>query len=219
MERRNQLRLDALERVRSFLEVNAAKVGPLLATEAGRDLNAAIEAVTARSIEQGAAQRELDGAHNEARRMEQDLKKYLLTPLAKFARAKLADNPKFKELHSVPYNLQGRRLAAAARAMASAARPHAKALAAAQWSDDGAQSVEVAAAALDRVLDSCEAARSRRVIATAAIPDRLARGRDAVDMLDAVLTKRLAGKPDLVAAWRITKRVAHAPVASASRGD
>ena len=211
MERKFQLKFDALERARAYLDVQADVLGPLGSTDGAKTLDAAIAGVSAHAIAQGVAQRELDGANNQARRIEQDLKKYLLTPLAGFARAQLREAPEFGALHSVPHGIQGRRLANAARAMASAAKPHLPALVSAQWAEVGERAIEQAADALDGALDACADARARRRIGTVGIPIELARGRNAVNLLDAVVTKKLAGRPDLLAAWRQTKRVVQVP--------
>jgi hypothetical protein len=45
------------------------------------------------------------------------------------------------------------------------------------------------------------------VIATAGVQDQLALGREAVAMLDPIVTKKLAGQNDLLAGWRSAKRV------------
>jgi hypothetical protein len=211
MERLLQQKFDSLERARAFLEVQAEVLGPLGTTAGAKALDAAIAAVSAYAMAQGVAQRELDGASNQARRIEQDLKKYLLTPLAGFARAQLRESPEFGALHGVPHGIQGRRLASAARAMASAAKPHLPALVAAQWAEDGERAIEQAADALDGAIDACADARARRRIGTVGIPIELTRGRNAVNLLDAVVTKKLALRPDLLAAWRMTKRVVQVP--------
>jgi len=95
--------------------------------------------------------------------------------------------------------------------MASAADQHADKLAEALFSDDGVADVATAAAHLDRVLDGRSDARSRRVIATAGIPDQLSLGRRAVALLDAVVTRKAAERPELLAGRRAAKRVARSP--------
>jgi hypothetical protein len=208
MEKKQQCVLDSLERVSQYLTEYAGILGPLLATSAGRQLQRAIAGTNELALAQGLARRELQGVAEQVHRLDRELKVQSLTPLAKFARAQLGAEPGLKAVGRVPYHLQGRRLAHAARAMASAADPHADKLAEALYSDDGAGDVRAAADLLDRTLDDRSDARSRRVMATAGITDQLSLGRRAVALLDAVVTRKVAERPELIAGWRAAKRVA-----------
>jgi hypothetical protein len=211
MDKKQQCVLDSLERVSQYLTDHAGILGPLPTTSAGRQLQRAIAGVNEHTLAQGLARRELAGAAEEVHRLVREMKARKLTPLANFARALAGVEPGLAAVGRVPYHLQGRRLALAARAIASAADPHADKLAEALYSDDGAGDVRAAADVLDRSLDDRADARSRRVMATAGIADQLSLGRRAVALLDAVVTRKAAGRPDLLAGWRAAKRVARSP--------
>jgi hypothetical protein len=211
MQRRQQYEVDSLRRVQAFLDTHADLVGPLKATEAGKQLEAAVVQVTAHALDQGTAERVLAGAGSQVRQQVGDLKANHMTPVAKFSRANLRGVPDFKALAHVPHQLGGRRLVGAARAMATAALPYSDALAAAQFPTDSVKELGAAAEALHVTLDARTAALSQRVIATAGVRQELALGREAVAMLDPVVIKRLAGRTDLLAGWRSAKRVTLMP--------
>jgi hypothetical protein len=211
MQRKQQFVVDSLRRVQAFLDTHADLVGPLKDTEAGKQLDASVTSVTAHALDQATAQRVRAGAGNQVQQQVGDIKANHMTPLARFSRANLRGVPDFKALAHVPHKLQGARLVGAARAMATAALPYTNVLAAAQFPTDSVQQLGAAADALHATLDSRAAARSRMVVATAGVRQELALGREAVAMLDPIVTRRLAGRTDLLAGWRSAKRVTLMP--------
>jgi hypothetical protein len=211
MLQQQQHGVDSLRRTRAFLVTYAGVLGPLKETEAGKQLDLSLERATAHALDQGTAIREFAGSGEEAKRLAVDLKVDNMTPFAKFARANLRGAPNFNALAHVPHNLRGHSLVAAARAMATAALPYADKLEAAQFPVDSVQQLASAADALHAALEDRVAAQSRRVIATAGVRHELALGREAVAMLDPIVTKRLAGQKDLLAGWRSAKRVKQMP--------
>jgi hypothetical protein len=177
----------------------------------------------ATEIARGTAERALAGSGEEVRQLVGSLKADHMTPVAKFARANLRGVPNFKALAHVPANLRGPSLVGAARAMATAAVPYADALAKAQFPVESVKELGDAADALKAAIDGRSAARSQRVMAVAGVHHELGLGREAVAMLDPIVTKRAVGNPVLMAGWRSAKRmtampqstvVAPAPVAS-----
>jgi hypothetical protein len=211
MLHKQQLVFDSLRRVQASLDTHVKVVGPLKDTEARKQLDAAVAAADAQGVAQGAATRAFGGSGNEVKQFVDDLKLNHMTPVAKFARANLRGVPTFKALTTVPHNLRGASLVLAARAMATAAAPYADRLAKAQFPADSIQQLANAADALKAALDARVAARAARVVATAGIKQQLALGREAVAMLDPIVTKMFAGQKDLLAGWRSAKRVTLTP--------
>ncbi len=211
MRRKERYRLDSLLRVQAFLDAYAEALGPLRETEAGRQLDGAVERSTAHALDQGTARRQLAGTGNEAMQRVIEVRSRQLSPLARFARARLRDVPAFDALTHAPHNRQGASIVHAARAMAEAAVPYADVLAAAHFPAGTVEALGDAVGALDRVIGEREAARSRWVVATAGIRHENTRGREAVAMLDPVVTSKLAGQPELLAGWRSAKRVTAMP--------
>ncbi|HVT38387.1 MAG TPA: hypothetical protein VHE78_05060 [Gemmatimonadaceae bacterium] len=207
MNKRQQHLVDSLRRVQAFLDTHGDAVGPLKDTEARKQLDQTVGRAIAHALDQSTAERELAGTGNQAKQLAGDLKTGHMTPVAQFARAKLRGVPNFKALAQVPHSLRGPSLVTAAHAMATAATPYVSHLLKAQFPTESVPQLASAANALGAALADRAAALSRHVIATAGVQEQLALGREAVAMLDPIVTRRLAGKKDLLAGWRSAKRV------------
>jgi hypothetical protein len=195
MQRKYQYTLDSLHRVQAFLDGHADVLGALKQTEARKQLDDAVDAATAHENDRGTAERTLAGSAAEVRQLVGSLKADHMTPVAKFARANLRGVPNFKALAHVPAQLRGPSLVGAARAMATAAVPYADALAKAQFPAESVKELGDAADALKAALDGRTAARSQRVMAVAGVHHELGLGREAVAMLDPVVSKLAVGNP------------------------
>jgi hypothetical protein len=73
-----------------------------------------------------------------------------------------------------------------------------------------------AAAALDAARNAKVESNRRSLTATVTMKTQLKRGRKAVRLLDAILKPRLAGNPQLLAAWQSATRVRPTSAATAS---
>jgi hypothetical protein len=134
-----------------------------------------------------------------------------MQPIAKYARAKLLDAPDFAALSESGYRLRGAKLVSTARAMAIAAEPLAAVLVGAQFPADVVVQLKRAADALENALIEHAMSKVAMGVATASIRQHLKDGRRGVTMLDAVVTKRLAGNAGLLEGWRQAKRVVRKP--------
>lgn len=74
-----------------------------------------------------------------------------------------------------------------------------------------------AASALDAARNAKVESTRRRITATATVKAQLKRGRKVVRLLDAILKPRLAGNPQLLAAWQSATRVR--PVSAVAAND
>ena len=144
------------------------------------------------------------------------LKSQHMQPIAKFARTRLKGVPDISALSQSGSRLQGNPLVKAARAMATAALPHADVLTQGGFASDAVQQLGAAADALAAGITERFDTRVQRVAATKGIKTELVRGRDAVHMLDAVVTKPLSSDPALLAGWRSAKRVTAKPVSASA---
>jgi len=216
MLRKQQLAVDSLVRVQAFRDTHASVLGPLKDTDAGKQLDAAIDAANTQALTQRGAERTLDAKATSVEQLVQSLKVDHMTPFAKFARANLRGAPDFSALTKVSHNLRGRALVRDARSMATAAASSADTLTKAQFPADAVQQLSATADALEGALVARDAARSARVVATAGVRDQLAKGREAVAMLDPIVTKKLVGQKDLLAGWRSAKRMTLAPGSGAA---
>ncbi len=104
-------------------------------------------------------------------------------------------------------SLRPKQLVHAARAMATAASPHADTLVQGGFPTDTLQQLGAAAAAVEAVVAERGNTKVRRAGATQAMTQELARAREAVNMLNAVISKQFAGDPAFLAGWRVARRV------------
>ena len=199
----------------SFLVVHADVVGALQDSPARRQLDTAVADVHTHALAQDTAV--LSAAALSARRshLTAELKDAFLVPIANFARTSLRGTPEFAALTRSSNRKQGSALVAAARAVATTATPMAGAFTTAKFPADFLQQLESATDELDATLKAQGAAKSARLAATQGIASALASGREAVRMLDPVVSRMLRSS-ELLAAWRSVKRVTRSTTASAS---
>lgn len=206
---RNKAR--SLGRVLQFLDKHADELGVVNDTPARRQLDAAVLAVGDAGRQQGTRVRQMRGEATRQRSLERDLRETHLVPMAKFARAHLAQDPGIAALAPTLKNLGGKRLARTAHAMVRSGAPFRDIFVTARYP---AGFLEEAAAAADALVESIErrsSHRIERVAATADIAAALASGRMAIAMLDPVVGRLIAGSAGLVAAWKQAKRITAVP--------
>jgi hypothetical protein len=207
MEKRQQYKLDGLTGSQVFLDAPEAGLGVLKNTEARRQLDAAVEEVRSHQLGQREAENARLASKTRKVALARELREQHMKPIAQFARAKLSGAPDFAALSDSGRNLRGGELVAAARAMAIALEPLADVLVEAQFPADVVTQLAAAAQALENTLRDYANNKSARHVATSSLAQHLTAGRRAVMMLDAVVTKRLAGNEGLLEGWRQAKRV------------
>src|ERR1043166_4441803 len=119
---------EALRRVQAFLDTHDSVVGPLKDSEARKQLDDAVARLAAHTLDQGTANLEAAGQTNRKRQLAVVLKSEHMQPIATFARARLKGVPDVAALTQPTGDLHGNKLVSAARAMATAALPHADVL-------------------------------------------------------------------------------------------
>jgi len=207
MDQYQQRRLDSLRRVQDFLDAHTDTVGALAASEGRKQLDAAVSAIATHTDGQGSLTLQMSGQASQQTALAVDLRKAHMAPIAKFARAKLRTAPDFAALTTSGHFLRPRALIRAARAMATAAAPYADAFTTGGFPPDTITQLGAAAAALETAMVDRQNANVGRVLATNGIKEELNKGREAVAMLNAVVSKQLVGNPTLLAAWRVAHRI------------
>lgn len=202
-----QYQFDSLVRVRDFTDEHAADLGSLVTSEARHQLDEALTQATAFAGDQGALALTGTGQLSREKSLAADLRTRHMQAIATFARARLRGAPDFAALVKSGSKLNGKPLVRAARAMATAAAPHADALTRGGFPSDTVAQLAAAAEALDGAIAERANSKVRRVGATKGIREELQKGREAVAMLDAVITKQFADNKPLLAAWRAARRV------------
>jgi hypothetical protein len=214
MTRKQRRSGESSQRSAQYVKANTATLGPLDTTPAYQQLTDANAQVTSLAGQQDAFVRDLSGHAAADKQLAATLRSEHMQPIAKFARANLRGAPGYGALTRSGTNLRGSALVTAAMGMATAAAPFLPQLVAAQFPADTIDQLVAAANALATSLADRATARGARVRVTAAIDVQLKRAREAVAMLDAIVTRKLATQPALLAEWRSAKRVTAAPTAS-----
>jgi hypothetical protein len=207
MQLQQQHEQESLQRAGSFLDTHADVVGALEGSEARQQLDDSLAKLDAHTLAQRTANLEASGQKERQRQLTSVLKAEHMQPIAKFARARLDGVPDVAALTRPLSHVEGNKLVSAARAMATAALPHADVLTKGGFPPDVVQQLGAAADALSAAIADRADTKVRRVVATAGIKQEASRGREAVRMLDAVVTKPLASNAELQAGWRTAKRV------------
>jgi hypothetical protein len=207
MNQQQQRKLDSLRRVQDFLDANADAVGALKDSEGRKQLDDAVNTLEAHSGDQAATDLAMAGQINRQRSLQTELRASHMQPIATFARAKLRGVPDFAALVKSGLDLQPKQLVRAARAMATAAAPQQDVLTRAGFPGDTVAQLGAAASALENALTERANAKVRRVGSTKGIREELLKGREAVAMLNAVVSKQFVGNETFLAAWRAAHRV------------
>lgn len=211
MNQKQQRKIDSLLRVRDFLDANADQVGALKDSEARKQLDDAVNALTTHGADQAATDLAMAGQISRQRALAVELRASHMQPIASFARAKLRGVPDFAALVKSGLDLQPKQLVRAARAMATAAAPQVDALTRAGFPADTVAQLGAAAASLENAITERANAKVRRVGSTKGIQEELLKGREAVAMLNAVVSKQFVGDKTFLAAWRAAHRVTSKP--------
>ena len=191
MNQRQQRSLDALLRTQAFLNANASTVGVTATSAARRELDDAIAALSDHSTTQGSVARTMDGQLNIERALKVSIRNAHIKPIATFARARLRGTPNFATLTRTVGRVRGGKLVHTARALATAAAPYADSFSASGLPADTAQQLANAAEELQGAITARSSSNVARIGATTAIKEQLVAGREAVQILHAILSKRL----------------------------
>jgi hypothetical protein len=207
MQAGQRYRGEALRRIQQFLDAYSDVFGALNASDARKQLDEAVAQLGPAVDVQGARVRDTRGEKEHQVELERELREHHMVPVARFALGRLASVPQIGALTPSATRFRGARLVAAARAMATAAIPHAAEFAAASFPADFLQQLTAAA---DAVQASIEA-RSRKVVerqnATKAVANILRQGRSAALMLEGAVDRLVPRRSSLHAEWRAVKRV------------
>src|SRR4051794_1444493 len=190
MKARDRRSTEASQRVAEFLVVNEAILGPLATTPAGKQLADANSQIEALGTRQGTAERTLSGQSSTQKQLSAALRQQHMLPIAKFARARLRGVPGYAALTARIHGMRGTALVKAATSMATAAQAFVPDLVLAQFPPDAVDQLVAATNALSAAMTDRQSARVTRVGATAELHEQLRRAREAVAMLDSIVTRK-----------------------------
>jgi hypothetical protein len=204
---------ESLTRVQSFLDAHADILGALTGTPARRQLNDAVAALGQHALAQDSATLTGAAVAERAKQATDTLRAEYMGPIAAFARKSLRGAPDFAALTRSPRKKAGHALVAAARAMATAATPLAAQFTQASFPADLLDQFARQADLLDAASAQRTATVASRIGAGSGVEKALASGREAIGMLDPIVTRMLRSS-ELLASWRAVKRVVNVPSAA-----
>jgi hypothetical protein len=196
----------SLADTRSYLDMHPEVFRVVMDSPARHQLDAALEDLAARSLAQSTAVRLAAGLTERRAQLSAELKGAFLKPIAQFARKSVRGEPGFAAVTRSNHRKHGSALVAAAQATAVTAAPLAGAFTAAGFPPDFLEQLRACADALEATLDAQLSTKSERVSATEGIALALASGREAIGLLDPVVS-RLLRSSELLAGWQLVKRV------------
>jgi hypothetical protein len=211
MKRYQQYQVGSLRRARDYVHGHADVAGAVAESEALAQLDHALARLAALGTGQGTADLMMAGQISRERALVAELKNEHMLPISTFARARLRGVPDFAALIHGGSARETKDVVQAARAMAEAAVPHTAALVRGGFPADTIAQLTAAADAVSAAVTERANTKVNRTNTTKGIEEAILDGREAVGMLHAVISKKFAGDPALLAGWHTARRVAAKP--------
>jgi hypothetical protein len=130
-----------------------------------------------------------------------------MAPIAKIARLELASTPELMSLSLPKGQPTVERLAALANGMAQAVAPYTDVFIRTGMAPDFIQALRTASDDMVQALKDRTQSKGKVRTATSALRNKLSRARKVVHLLDAMVKSELVGNQDLLAGWKLVKRV------------
>jgi hypothetical protein len=203
-EQRSALR--SFRRVHEFLAVHPLADAPEKFGKQSHELEQVLTALSQEAVKQEAGHRVTKGETKRQQALRETLWSAHMLPISRIAREAFGVPGMDQKLKMPPKRADNEALVSAANAMAEVAERDPQVFVEHGLPQDFAQQLRTAAATLNDALGTRVESVRRRVSATASVSELIKRGRRAVRLLNAILAPRLAGDPDLLAAWKSVKR-------------
>ena len=221
MRRKDRSTFDSFQRVKEFLTQHPLADEPASLGAQAAELDDVIQRLVDELVKQEAGTRYAQVHIERERTLRASLYADHLQPISRIARDVFGVSGMDRAFR-LPRNVRvNQPLIAAARAMAEAAEKEKDVFLRHGLPQDFVEQLKAGTSALDDTRTAKTETARRRVTATASVQDQLKRGRKAVRLLDAVLATRLKKDPELLAAWRIARKVRStaAPVVAVAGTD
>ena len=197
----------SLENAQAFLSENAAALGHVATTGARTMLDDSLVELSEHASVQNGQTRAGAGAIARRHALRAALLRDHMTPLAKIARLELTGTPELVSLSLPKDRPTVERLAALANGMAHAAEPYADVFIRAGMAPDFLQALRTASDDMVQALKDRAQSKGKVRTATSALRNKLSRARKVVHVLDAMVKSSLVGNQDLLAGWKLVKRI------------
>ena len=216
MKTRQGNTLASLRAARDFLDAHTAELPSTAASGARKKLDAAIADLATHVADQtgGTVTAQLGTKQVHALRVA--LLRTHMSPLSRIARVTFAGTQELTPLRTPRGTPSTERLVAAAHGMAQAAEPHAAVFISDGLPADFIARLNAAADALLQAKDVRKRVHGTTTAATTGLTTRLRDARQAISVLDGLVSVELAGRPGLLTDWKVSKRLPHARTSSAT---
>jgi len=193
-------------RVKDFLGQHPAVGGAAELGKQSQVLDEVLQKLSDNGEEQDAALRFTRAEITRQRALRHELRNNHMQPVSRIAKL-VYGVPSMNTAFKMPkLRADNEALLDAARGMAQAAAKNADVFIEHGLQKDFLEQFRAATSALSDALGARVESQRRRTVANKSVAELVKRGNTAVQMLDAVVTPRLANDPDLLAAWKSVKK-------------
>lgn len=202
--------LEALHSVQMFLDKHGEALGEVNASGAREHIDEVAAELEAMARQQEGGHMNARGETARQRQLREVLRRHM-RPIAAVAEARLRDVPQFTSLRMPDRRLQGTAIVAAANGMADAALPYVEVLRQSGLHEQFIERLREAADRLSASLDQRRVSQTARTGATQGLADAERRGRQALKILDALVTLAIGDDEVLMRGWSSSRRVQGKP--------
>ena len=207
MEGRQQIVVETLRQVQTFLDDNDALLDAVNKSGARKRLDEIVAQISAHSVTQVGGRRASQGETAKQRQLRLALRSEQMRPIAVIAGEKLREKPEFKELRLPPWNVMGPALTAAARDMANAAEKYTDLFIQEGLPSDFVAQLRAGADVLDKSIDARGQAGRQRSGATEGLKAETKRARAAIRVLDSQVRPKLGTNDQLLREWEVASHI------------
>ena len=211
MRFKTQYAIDAFVRIQDLLDAEFPETQGFKGLEARKQLDEVVVALQNHGVQQESLDLAIAGHSEKQIRLQTEIVREHLQPIADFARGKLSGTPNYATLSAGPSTFKGKKLVRAAEAVAEAAAPYLDGLVANGFPADTIDSLKQVTEQLKASLQSRANLKVKRAGDTKGLQEQTQRGYDAVAMLNGMIRKQYAKNPTFLASWQLAKRVVKKP--------
>jgi hypothetical protein len=211
MKYRQQADTDAFGRVQKFLDGNPDQFAAINASADRATLDDVVNQIQAQGLAQWLGRTGAKAQTFKLRAMCVSLRLNQMTPICTLARVRIPGVPAATALTVPDCRASVPKLVATAAAMANTVEPYLQTLVSAGLQPNCIDQLRASIDAINAALTERSSNRLQWIAATAGIKAQIARGRQALMVLDAVVVSQCQGNANLLASWRQAKRVPDKP--------
>ena len=211
MQKGQAARLDAYRRIQNWLDTRSDALGTVNKSTSRTDLDAAVTKVESDDAQQKGAVTLMTSRTKQKLAAREDLRLNHMQPIAMIAKKKLGTTPDIADMQLPRKNVSDAALIGKGAAMALGAAKYPQVFTDQQLPANFIDELNASIEALKQAVASRETAQFQLNETTKALKDQFTITHTDVKVLNALVVKQLKGKTDLLAAWRIAKRIKLTP--------